>query len=103
MKFNICHYELTDKSSATVRLALRFVWFLLGFLLVWLPIQPPRVPISFTYLVAGAGVYVSIVGFAFDHWKLRHPETPKLRFQRLSALAILPILVVFPVLLFLFR
>jgi|SRR5882672_1357338 len=97
---NIWRYELTDKRSAVVRLALRLLWFLLGFAFVWLLLQPPRVAI---YLVAGAVVYLSIVGFVFDHWKLRHPETSRLRFQWLATLAILPILVGFPVVIFLFR
>jgi|GEM_PF-5666767 hypothetical protein len=97
---NIWHYELTDKRSATVRLALRLLWFLLGFAFVWLLLQPPRVAI---YLVAGAVVYLAIVGFVFDRWKLGHPETSKLRLQWMATLAMLPILVSFPVGIFLFR
>ena len=97
---NIWHYELTDKRSAAVRLALRFLWFLLGVAFVWLFLQPPSMAVC---LVVGAVVYLSIVGFGFDHWKLRRPETSRLRFQWMGTLAMLPILVGFPAVIFLFR
>src|SRR6266508_2035653 len=97
---NIWHYELRNDRSAAVRLALRLFVFLLSFAFVWLLLQPPRVTIS---LLGGAVVYFSLVGFVLDHWKLRHPETSRLRFQWVATLAMLPILVGFPIMIFMFR
>src|SRR5262245_56051402 len=97
---NIWHYELTDKRSATIRLALRLLWFLLGSALVWLLLQPTRLVIV---LVLGAVVYLSMLGFALDHWKLRHPETSRATMQWVATLAMLPMLVGIPIVVSLFR
>ncbi len=98
---NIWHYELTDKRSATVRLALRLFWFLLGLAFGWLLLQPRGAVIR---LIIAAVFYLSLLGFALDHWKLRHPETSDATMRWVATLAIAPILMVgIPLLVFLFR
>ena len=83
-----------------VRLALRLLCFLLGFVFMLPFLLPSSAAI---YLVAGALVYLLFAGFLFDHWKLRRPETSKANMQWAATLAMLPILAGFPVVIFLFR
>lgn len=100
---NIWHYELTDRKSAIVRLILRLLWLFIGLALAWLFLrhflQPLRVA---GFLLVGSALYLSLVGLAFDLWKLRHPETSRLTFQWMATLAMLPILIGIPVAIFLF-
>lgn len=97
---SIWNYTLTDNKSAMVRLALRLLWFLLGFVFM-LPFLLASSAVI--YLLAAGLVYLLLVGFLFDHWKLRCPEVSRAKMQWAATLAMLPVLAGFPVVIFLFR
>lgn len=88
---NIWRCELTDNRSVLVRFGLRVLWLSVGFVFVWLFYPPHK---GMKLFCAGAMVYVAVLGFVFDHWKLRHPEISDRTMWWLGFAAMLPLLAI---------
>jgi|SRR5882672_7583034 len=97
---NIFRYELTDKRSVWVGALLRTLWFAIGLLVVWLVFSPRLLAIQMT---AVAALYLVIVAFALDHWKLRHPSTPARTLYWVAVFAVLAVMAAMAFYVFLFR
>ena len=97
---NIFRYEVTDKRSAWLGLLLRTLWFAIGLLVAWLVFRPKPLVLQLT---AGACVYLVIVGFTLDHWKLRHRGTSARTMYWAATLAVLAVMAAMALVIFVFR
>src|SRR6266850_766788 len=97
---NIFRYELTDKRSVCVGALLRTLWFAIGLLVVWLVFSPRPLVLQLT---AVAALYLVIVAFTLDHWKLRHPSNSARTRYWVATLAVLAVTAAMAFYVFLFR
>lgn len=97
---NIFRHELTDKRSAWIGALLRTLWFAIGLLVVWMVLRPKPLVLQ---LAAGAALYLVIVSFTLDHWKLRHPSNSSRTRYWVATLAVLAVMAAMASFVFLFR
>ena len=97
---NIFRYEVTDKKGALIAALLRTLWFATGLLVLCLVFGMKPLELQLT---AGLALYVVIVGFTLDHWKLRHQSTSRLAMVRVATVAMLVVLVALPLIMRVFR
>ena len=97
---NIFRYELTDKRSAWIGALLRTIWFSISLLVLWLVFSPRLLVLQMT---AVAALYLVIVAFALDHWKLRHPSNSVRTRYWVATLAVLAVMAAMAFYVFLFR
>jgi len=97
---NIFRYELTDKRSAWIGALLRTLWFAIGLPVFWLLFSPSPLVLQMT---AVASLYLVIVAFTLDHWKLRHPSTSARTLYWIAMFAVLAVMAAMAFYVFLFR